>query len=210
MSELTAETATPKRARTRERLMDAAVEVFSENGFEGSSLELICERAGLTRGAFYYNFDSKEALFLALMERELDDALVTIAPVATPSDKDFGDVVELVSALYSSRGHDHVTWTLLTEEFRLHAMRDPAAAKAFTDQYLLIYDRLGTAFTEAAAVHERRLLAAPETIAAIVIGTFFHSVNEGVLFRRDQAEIERTALSRVAVVLEGLMPPALG
>jgi len=198
----------PKRERTRERLMDAAVDAFSENGFGGSSLEIICERAGLTRGAFYYNFESKEQLFLALMERELDSVLDLFQTAAQPGTNEIGEVIELLSSLYSSRQHGHVTWALLTEEFRLHAMRDADAAAAYTEQFRKIHERLGTAFDRAAAFHGRRMIAAPETVAAITTGIYFQAVNDGVLARLGEDEIQRIAVERVSVTLGGLMPAA--
>jgi AcrR family transcriptional regulator len=201
---------TSKRARTRERLMDAAVEVFSESGFAGASLELICERAGLTRGAFYYNFSSKEQLLLAVMERELDSTLELLAGATTPNPEELGHVVQLVGSLYSSREHDHVTWALLTEEFRLHAMRDADAALAYTEVFRKIHERLGAALQDAATAHGRRMLAASDTIAAIVVGIYFQTVNEGVLARLEEAQIQDIALERVTIALEGMMPTAGG
>ena len=61
-----------KRSRpaTRERLLDAASEVFGERGFAAATVEEVCERAGFTRGAFYSNFATKEELLLALLDRE--------------------------------------------------------------------------------------------------------------------------------------------
>lgn len=54
---------------TREALMLAALELFSEQGLEGPSLDKICARAGYTRGAFYVHFSSRDALALAVVER---------------------------------------------------------------------------------------------------------------------------------------------
>lgn len=54
-----------KRSQTQERLIEAALEVFAKTGISGASVEQICETAGFTRGAFYSNFDSKDALLLA-------------------------------------------------------------------------------------------------------------------------------------------------
>jgi AcrR family transcriptional regulator len=51
-----------RRQATRERVLEAAGEVFAERGFHGASVEDICERAGFTRGAFYSNFSSKDDL----------------------------------------------------------------------------------------------------------------------------------------------------
>jgi AcrR family transcriptional regulator len=60
------------RARTRERLLTAARSVFARAGFHGASVEEIASEAGFSTGALYSNFESKEDLFLALMEREIE------------------------------------------------------------------------------------------------------------------------------------------
>src|SRR5699024_3701144 len=62
---------TRRRAETRQRLMDAAYEVFAEYSIRDAPTELICDRAGFTRGAFYSNFSSKEDLFLAVFDQQL-------------------------------------------------------------------------------------------------------------------------------------------
>ncbi|AYG03974.1 TetR/AcrR family transcriptional regulator [Gryllotalpicola protaetiae] len=56
------------REHTREKLIDAAFEVFAEVGLNAASVEQITERAGFTRGAFYSNFDSKVELFFAIAD----------------------------------------------------------------------------------------------------------------------------------------------
>ena len=70
---------TPRRQRTRDRLLDAAYEVFAEQGVHASTVEEVCERAGFTRGAFYSNFTTKEELFAALMERQHSQQLAALA-----------------------------------------------------------------------------------------------------------------------------------
>jgi AcrR family transcriptional regulator len=59
------------KANTRERLLEAARSVFARAGFHGASVEEIASEAGFSTGALYSNFDGKEDLFLALMEREI-------------------------------------------------------------------------------------------------------------------------------------------
>jgi AcrR family transcriptional regulator len=61
------------RANTRERLLAAARGVFARSGFHGASVEEIASEAGFSTGALYSNFDGKENLFLALMEREIEE-----------------------------------------------------------------------------------------------------------------------------------------
>lgn len=55
------------KARTRQELLRAASRLFLRNGFVATSLSDIAEEAGLTKGAVYSNFESKEELFLALL-----------------------------------------------------------------------------------------------------------------------------------------------
>lgn len=60
-----------KRQRTRAALIEAAAGVIAEKGFDRASLEEICARAGMTRGAFHGNFSSREELFLAVVDSQL-------------------------------------------------------------------------------------------------------------------------------------------
>jgi AcrR family transcriptional regulator len=59
-----------KRERTRRALVAAAAELIAEKGFDRASLDEICARAGMTRGAFHGNFKSRDELFLAIMESQ--------------------------------------------------------------------------------------------------------------------------------------------
>ncbi len=54
---------------TRTRLIEAAERLFIRRGFDNASVEDISEAAGYSRGAFYSNFDDKEQLFLAVIDR---------------------------------------------------------------------------------------------------------------------------------------------
>ena len=57
-----------KQAQTREQLLAAAEQVFLRRGLEGSSVEEISAEAGFTRGAFYSNFESRDQLFVELLQ----------------------------------------------------------------------------------------------------------------------------------------------
>ena len=63
-----------KGEQTRARLLEAAKEIFEENGFLEARISDIAERAGLSHGAFYHYFDSKEQIFREIAEM-LDDEL---------------------------------------------------------------------------------------------------------------------------------------
>jgi AcrR family transcriptional regulator len=74
-----------KKALTRQRLLDAAATVFARRGFNGASLDDVAEEAGLTKGAVYSNFASKEDLIDALVEERVDQPMLTITDLVDPT-----------------------------------------------------------------------------------------------------------------------------
>ena len=65
--------ATEAGAATAERLRDEARALFAERGYTGASLGEICARVGIRKPSVYNHYASKEALFLDLLRRSLDD-----------------------------------------------------------------------------------------------------------------------------------------
>jgi len=58
-------------AATRDSILDAAEKLFVEQGVSRTTLQHIATAAGVTRGAIYWHFDDKGALFNAMMERAI-------------------------------------------------------------------------------------------------------------------------------------------
>jgi AcrR family transcriptional regulator len=58
----------PRSEVTRRKIVDAAVELFNDVGYANTGLGDIVERAGLTKGALYHHFNSKEALAVAIID----------------------------------------------------------------------------------------------------------------------------------------------
>jgi AcrR family transcriptional regulator len=56
----------PQKPSTRERILDIALELFSEQGYDKTSLRDIAERLGTTKAALYYHFERKEDILLEL------------------------------------------------------------------------------------------------------------------------------------------------
>ena len=61
-----------RQRQTREALIFAARAVFSEDGYHAASLDRIAREAGFSKGAVYSNFEGKSALFLAVLDRNLE------------------------------------------------------------------------------------------------------------------------------------------
>lgn len=137
---------TARRQETRARLFEAAAEVFAEEGVQGASVEAICSRAGFSRGAFYSNFESKEQLFLTLLEREFEQRALELAARGAELEPELrrreGSISPDEAARYVADflapSHDQTTWFALETEFLLLAMRDPSIAPehhAFWDRF---------------------------------------------------------------------------
>jgi AcrR family transcriptional regulator len=74
--------------RTRERLVQAAAREIYRAGFQSASLETILATTGVTKGALYYHFDSKEALGYAVVDEVIgpDVRLAWVRPLLTDKD----------------------------------------------------------------------------------------------------------------------------
>lgn len=59
------------RSAAQTRVLDAALELISEHGVGGTSLQMIADTIGVTKAAVYHQFKTKEAIVIALTEREL-------------------------------------------------------------------------------------------------------------------------------------------
>ncbi|WP_051683786.1 TetR/AcrR family transcriptional regulator [Blastococcus sp. URHD0036] len=67
------------RSAGAQRVLDATLDLFSEHGFEGTSLQDIADRLGVTKAAVYYHFHTKDELLLALIQPAFDDFLALVA-----------------------------------------------------------------------------------------------------------------------------------
>jgi TetR/AcrR family acrAB operon transcriptional repressor len=82
----------------RDRILDAAKLVFRRQGFRRSSIEQAAEAAGLTRQALYHHFESKEALFRAVIERLHENALSAEIAAADAAEKAGKNLAEILIA----------------------------------------------------------------------------------------------------------------
>jgi AcrR family transcriptional regulator len=109
---------TARGERTLRKILDAAREEFGERGFSDSSIVGITQRAGVALGTFYTYFDSKEALFKALVSDMSAQVRDHVAPALRDSaDTLDGERAALESFLWFAREHRDVYRIIDEAEF---------------------------------------------------------------------------------------------
>src|SRR5262249_9916825 len=71
---------------TREQLVSTARELFGAHGYEATSIGAILEASGVARGALYRHFATKEALFDAVLDREMASLAIVVRDAALAQD----------------------------------------------------------------------------------------------------------------------------
>ena len=124
----------PRSEETRGKILEAAYRLFSERGYDVSSVAEICTFAGVSKGAFYYHFPSKQALFIALLETwlaGLDAAFAIVIQDAPGVDVAILRMAEMASGVMKQAD---VRLSILLE-FWMQAYRDPAIWEAAIAPY---------------------------------------------------------------------------
>jgi AcrR family transcriptional regulator len=173
-------TRSESRQKTRERLLDAAKEAFTREGYAGASVDVIAEGAGFSKGAFYSNFESKEAIFLELLEQHMAEE-VAISSGFLPEDASAEEAIESIAERYASDPVD-LKWCLLSIEFALHATRSPSFAKRRAELFARHYAEIADVI-RAVAAKARKEVPEPEKAAAV-----FVALRQGVALERSQVE----------------------
>ena len=120
-----------QREQTRARLLAAAQRLFIARGFHGTSVEEIAEAAGYTRGAFYSNFEDKDDIFLALLDKNLSDRIAELTPIFHQS----ATLNEAFAVIIRTNPRHLVdAATILKTEFWLYAARNPKVRRKLAEQ----------------------------------------------------------------------------
>jgi AcrR family transcriptional regulator len=117
---------------TRARILEAAVKQFSISGYNKASVDNICEQAGVSKGAFYHHFQTKQDVFLALLDGWLQvfDQAVEASKDQTVPDT-FQQMAEYFPYIFQSAGENLPMFL----EFMLQASRDDKVWQASIAPY---------------------------------------------------------------------------
>jgi AcrR family transcriptional regulator len=180
------------RAQTRDRLMDAAYEIVVRNGIDEASIEDIAEAAGFSRGAFYSNFETKEDLLCALLERETDrsqDELRTIMDqAASPA-----ELIQKARAFYVNLGANSQKCTF-SLAVRLYSLRHPSVREHVNEMFRKDQEKV---VRQVEAVYAATGVKAPCSAEIITFGLM--AIAQGLALAQvsDPDSISRESLPRI-------------
>ena len=181
----------PRRQATRERILDAAVQLFAERGVLAASVEEICDRAGFTRGAFYSNYETKNDLCLDLLRRKGElylaavQAAIEVIPETPGMDGPERLIHDAVSVFLEAQPKQPAELVTMME-LRLHAVRTPE----LRDGWLAVHDSIQESVAGLGEIAMARVgvtLAMPTADVVELLGAVYESTVSMSLLRGESA-----------------------
>jgi AcrR family transcriptional regulator len=143
----------------RDALLRAATSVFAARGYAGASVDRIAGAAGLSKGTFYWHFESKEDLFLTLIDERIDAPARALMTTRAPK------VSQGLADLFTAERE----LLVLLQEYWAAAARDERVAKRYRARSEALVETLAAAL---AARHEETgvpLTTPPERLATAFV-----------------------------------------
>jgi AcrR family transcriptional regulator len=184
---------------TRARILDAAIRRFAIAGYEVASVDDICTEAGVSKGAFYHHFPTKQAIFLALMQAwlaKIDVGLDAAREASVP--KTLLHMTDLLPGVFAA-AEDRLPMFL---EFWLQASRDETVWKAIIAPYRHYQESFSKLIADGVAEGSLKPVdsqVAAQTIVSLAVGL----VLQGVLDPHG-ADWEKTARESMRILMNGL------
>jgi AcrR family transcriptional regulator len=140
----------PTREEVRRRLLDAALAVFAEHGFDTANLDQVAEAAGLTKGAIYSNFTGKDDLFYVMMAEQVlarVESIRTALAVSTAEIRNPQDLRE-IGGLLTEAFTEQREWRMVFLDFWRRAVRDDDVRARFIAHRRTLRDAIAASVEE--------------------------------------------------------------
>lgn len=191
-------------ARRKAEILDAAAAVFAEHGFAAADVQVIADRLGVGKGTVYRYFPTKQDLFLAAVDRGLQELSDQIDAILTDASLDPLDQVRAVVAAYLAFFHRRPQMAELFVQERA-AFRDRHTPLYFAEKYGKC-DR-DIPFVEALIAAGRFRAVPPERVLTVVGDLLYGTVLTNHLSGRPAAPAEQ-ADAILDIVLHGVLSDA--
>ena len=120
---------------SRDKILQSAVQLFLEEGFEATSVNDICKHAGVSKGSFYHYFETKQVLFLSLMENWSSRVMQSVLGEPITEDSNAKDVLIQMPYQFNMAFAAVPRGFPMLVDFWRQAMADPAIWKTAVEPY---------------------------------------------------------------------------
>jgi AcrR family transcriptional regulator len=184
---------------TRGHILEAALIQFSSSGYDAASVDDICAEAGVSKGAFYHHFPSKQAVFLALLEDWLKtvDASLEAARKSTVPET-LTNMARMLPVIFS-QADGRLPMFL---EFWLQASRDETVWKATIAPYQRYLDYFTGLVKQ--GIEEGSFRPVDPRSAAQVIVSFAVGLLLQGLLAAESTDWKKTAEESMNILMKGL------
>ena len=187
---------------TRERILSTSYDLFSHQGYEATGVALICEKAEISKGAFYHHFPSKKDVFITLIEEwvlTIQEQFSQIKNNSLPIPDQFRAMVPALSAVFTEA--DQIPIFL---EFWLQAMRDPEIAQRTIKPYFTFVSLFEKMFEKGIAEGSIDPTSDPHLSMRLMIGFSLGLIMESMIEpkKEDWKLVSQYSLERVLQGLE--------
>jgi len=126
------------KAELKEKIIQAAIESFAQTGFDRTKMEDIAKRLGLSKGTIYLYFDSKEDLFLAICEHNIQEGDKEDAGLFIKKENVASDAEQIYDNIRSrEQGNDRVMLEMVAE-----SARNPKLKKAMYELHVKVHEHV--------------------------------------------------------------------
>lgn len=191
-----------KRAReTRARIREAAKERFALEGYDATGVAEICHAAGVSKGAFYHHFPSKQEVFLELLEDWLEDMDKQLALLGKATGR-VPDKLLSMSRLVRVIIQAAESGLPIFLEFWSRALRDPAVMENMIEPFHRYRDFFTGILEE--GIEEGTVASKDASVGAQVIISFALGLLVQGIFDPEGADWEQVSKEGVGILLKGL------
>ena len=120
---------------SREKILQSAVQLFLGEGYEATSVNDICKHAGVSKGSFYHYFETKQVLFLSLMENWSGRVMQSVLGEPITEDSNAKDVLIQMPYQFNMAFAAVPRGFPMLVDFWRQAMADPAIWKTAVEPY---------------------------------------------------------------------------
>jgi AcrR family transcriptional regulator len=170
--------------------------VFAEQGFHGATLEAVAAGAGVSKGALFHYFPSKEQLFLALLEDLLGAGIRDIEAVVAERGSESAHLGAALET-FLRRMNSDPRWLPLLLEFLAYGSRNPAARAGITEHFLRPAREAAAGNARSLGIPESELLSHEE------LGLVISALVNGLAIDRalDPGAVPNDLLGRLFIIL---------